>query len=983
MAYLRTPRHRRSASLAIALAYALTGAFALMVSVAPHYVSLVFAPAGLALAAAMVFGARVAWLPILAGSAVVQWLAGIQSGLGPLGWNLILTPVGATLQAIAGAWLARLLVGPASPLDSSRSVARFLLIVAPLSCTIGASLSVPGLVASGLVAPADAWATWGQWWLGDTLGVMLAAPIALVFIGRPARMWRPRRLFVALPLLMTAMLVVLMFNQSVSSEHFRLEAQFERDSESVAQLISKRLEAQRDMIVALGSFATLVRDLERDDFQTFVAPMLARHAGIQNFTWNPRVIAAQREAFEARLQAEGVGRSEIADRDPADPRATVVAGAAAEYLPIHFVEPLEGNRAVVGYNPISGPAAAAAIEAARRSGEPAASAAFTLLQERGEQRGVVLYQAVFESSDPSAPTRPTELRGVVSSAFRMDDALAGTLRGGSPRGVELCLIDLDAPPTNRRLSGVEGCELEAWRHGQLFVTHPLGFAGRSWEIRLRAGPDYAPAHRGQEKWIAALVGLFATAVLAALVLTTSGQSRRITRLVEQRTADLEATTRSLRAQQAAIEQLAHYDALTGLPNRNLWAVRSGAAIQSAQRHGDALAVLFLDLDQFKTVNDSLGHAIGDQLLCTVSRRLAACVRGEDVLARLGGDEFAVLLPRLTCREDAATVARKMLCALADPVEVDLHELSPSVSIGIALYPADGCDLDTLVKHADTAMYSAKTAGRNNFQFFVPDMNARALERLTLEAGLRRALDRDEFILHYQPQIDTELERLVGCEALVRWHHPELGLVMPDRFIPIAEDSGLISRIGDWVLRSAMRRQVEWRKSGHAELLVAINISALQFNRSEFIDSVRAALQDTGADPRCIELEITESALLRPSDELFARLQELREIGLTLALDDFGTGYSSLAYLKRMPISRLKLDRSFVKDLPGDAEDAAIASAAISMARDLGIEVVAEGVETPAQRDFLAARGCRIMQGYLFGRPVEAASLTETLVATTA
>jgi diguanylate cyclase (GGDEF)-like protein len=426
---------------------------------------------------------------------------------------------------------------------------------------------------------------------------------------------------------------------------------------------------------------------------------------------------------------------------------------------------------------------------------------------------------------------------------------------------------------------------------------------------------------------------------------------------------------SAREAEAKIQYLARYDTLTGLHNRSAWQEQARIALCSAARHQDKFAVLFLDLDNFKTVNDSLGHAAGDRMLALTASRLSRCLRDEDLLARIGGDEFVALLSRLSNLEEAALVADRMLAALTEPMNIDGHELHLSASIGIALYPSDGAEVDTLLKHADTAMYSAKEAGRNTYRFFIPEMNARATERLLMEADLRRALERNELILHYQPQIEAATGRPYGCEALVRWIHPQRGLVPPDHFIPLAEETGLIAPLGEWVLRTACQQQVEWRAAGLPDLIVAVNISALQFRKRDFVQMVARMLTETGADPACIELEITESALMEPSTELTDRLQDLVDLGLTLALDDFGTGYSSLSYLKRMPIARLKIDRSFVDDLPGNAEDAAVTSAALSLARDLGMQVVAEGVETHVQRDYLAERGCHAMQGYLFSRPL--------------
>ncbi|MDQ7990605.1 MAG: EAL domain-containing protein [Candidatus Dactylopiibacterium sp.] len=448
-----------------------------------------------------------------------------------------------------------------------------------------------------------------------------------------------------------------------------------------------------------------------------------------------------------------------------------------------------------------------------------------------------------------------------------------------------------------------------------------------------------------------------------------GESLRIFGTVQNVTQTREA--------EAHIQYLARFDALTGLPNRSFWLAQARAALETANRHGDQAAVLFLDLDHFKTINDSLGHPIGDQLLNAVARRLRDTLRGNDILGRQGGDEFVLLLPRLKSLDVATRVANKIVQSLAAPFLLSGHELAISVSIGIAHFPGDARDIDTLLKHADLAMYGAKQAGRNKHRFFVPEMNERAMQRLQLESALRLALDRKELTLHYQPQQDTASGRVVACEALARWSHPELGMVSPARFIPIAEDSGLIIPLGDWVLRTACAQQVHWRHLG-LPLTVAVNISALQFQQVDFVDKVSETLAATGARAQDIELEITEGALLASTELLIERLDALRALGLRLALDDFGTGYSCLAYLKRLPIERLKIDRSFVQDLPDNAEDAAIASATLSMARDLGMAVTAEGVEHAAQRDFLVARGCGCIQGYLVARPMEVGTFTEWL-----
>jgi diguanylate cyclase (GGDEF)-like protein len=1079
-------------TLLFALAYAAVGWVALQVTIPPDYVSALFPPAGMALAFILIAGPRAAW-GVLVGSFLVQVLATLQAGASPMSWSLLPPAVGAMLQALVGVALMKRFIGAQTTLDTPREIALFIGLVAPLGCLVNASISIPTLLLSGIISPEDALFSWANWWLGDTLGVLLAAPLMLAFLATPRDAWRVRRIPLTVTLVAALVLTGVVFNQVIKNEALRTHHQYEREAANLAGGIERRLASQLDLLFALERFATLSLGFSRDDFTAFTDRLLQRYEGTQNYTWNPLITQQERHSFETNIRFLYHPDFRIRDRVVTAPPGLAPAQQAPEYLPILFVEPRTGNEAVVGLNPLSIPAARAAIDASRSSGEPAATAPFILTQETGEQIGVVIYQTIRQPHFGSEETV-----GLVSTALRIDDLLASALPSGyGSMSVDHCLLDVtDAPPT--RLSGAPDCASQAWYAASPFsTTRSTTFAGRDWEIRLRATPAFMQEHSSRAGWAVVVIGLLTTSVLVAFLLMTTGHNRRIQRLVRLRTAELAETTRDLERQKEAlnraqsiarmgsleiapgtatvscsdglrqlltlpvatsfplqsllhaiheedrsdlhravlrleespepialdcrtigslartvhfvfdsewhdgaavlvratvqdvtvarerereIQLLAHFDPLTGLPNRTQWMHKANNAINNARRRHDSLAVLFLDLDRFKTINDSLGHHVGDQLLCEVSSLLGEQLRNEDVLARLGGDEFVILLPYIRHPAEAATVARKLLAVLDQPIEINSHELRLSVSIGIALHPADGEDLDTLLKHADTAMYGAKSAGRDNFQFFVAEMNERAIERLKLESGIRRAIENDELRLNYQPQFDGGSRRLLGVEALLRWHHPELGIVGPDRFIPVAEDTGLIAPLGEWVLRQACRQQALWQQARQDDLQVAINISPLQFRRPDFIDNVKRIIAETNANPHLIELEITESALTQSTEELVAKLDELVATGVTLALDDFGTGYSSLAILRKLPIGRLKLDRSFVKDLPGDAEDAAIASAALSMARDLGIEVVAEGVETEAQRSYLLERGCQIMQGYLFAKPLPVETFDATFPA---
>jgi diguanylate cyclase (GGDEF)-like protein/PAS domain S-box-containing protein len=425
-------------------------------------------------------------------------------------------------------------------------------------------------------------------------------------------------------------------------------------------------------------------------------------------------------------------------------------------------------------------------------------------------------------------------------------------------------------------------------------------------------------------------------------------------------------------------RMANYDALTGLANRSLLLIRLEHAIAGARRQQRTAAILFLDLDRFKTINDSLGHDAGDRVLIEVSRRLQRVLRETDTVARLGGDEFVVFLSDLNDETPAATLSRNILDTLSRPMLVHSHEVSLSCSIGISVFPQDGAEAKLLLKNADAAMYQAKALGRCNYQYYSPEMNARTLDRLTLENALRHAIERRELVVLYQPQFSLDSGDMTGVEALLRWRPHGRDMVGPDVFIPIAEECGLIVPIGEWVLRTACAQQAAWQRAGLRSVQVAVNLSARQFRQAGLEAMVAQALADAGCDAGCLELEITESVLMDRPDSAAETLRHLNDMGVRVAIDDFGTGYSSLAYLKRFPIHTLKIDRSFVRDIPASKDDAAIAAAVIALAHSLQLSVVAEGVETAAQRDFLTSLHCDHAQGYLLGKPMAAHALAAML-----
>jgi len=417
--------------------------------------------------------------------------------------------------------------------------------------------------------------------------------------------------------------------------------------------------------------------------------------------------------------------------------------------------------------------------------------------------------------------------------------------------------------------------------------------------------------------------------------------------------------------------LSYHDALTGLPNQLLLQDRLQQAVAFSHRGGTKVALMAVNLDRFKAVNDFLGHRAGDQMLVEVAARLKRCMRSTDTVSRQGGDDFLLLLTNIAEPDTIITFLGELLRHFIEPFQIDGKEVTTSVSAGVAIYPEDGADFETLHRKADMAMYRAKDAGRNTYRFFNEEMNGDALEKMTMHSGLRRGLEAQQFVLYYQPQIEIDSGRLVGAEALIRWNHPDLGLVSPGRFIPVAEESGLIVEIGDWVLREACRQAMRWRQAGMRAPLVAVNMSALQFKRGDIEASVAGALESSGLDPPMLELELTESILIGDTENVLATVKRLKQMGVKLSIDDFGTGYSSLSYLKRFEVDKLKIDQSFIRDLATDAEDAAIVRAIIQMARSLGLRTIAEGVETKEVLDLLSAHRCDEAQGYFHGRPMPA------------
>ncbi|KYJ87292.1 hypothetical protein AS592_02835 [Sulfurovum riftiae] len=447
--------------------------------------------------------------------------------------------------------------------------------------------------------------------------------------------------------------------------------------------------------------------------------------------------------------------------------------------------------------------------------------------------------------------------------------------------------------------------------------------------------------------------------------------RNVTHTVVRDISDKKRAQQELLRQKNILHHQAHHDALTGLPNRTLFADRLEHGIELAERHAKKLALFFIDLDNFKQINDSLGHHIGDRVLMVVAERLKAKIRKEDTLARLGGDEFTIIIENLDDERQLASFAEKIQEVLSQPIHIEGHTLYTSCSIGISFYPEDAKNANDLVKYADAAMYKAKEEGRDNYQFYSAEMTALAFERVVMESSLRQAIKNEEFVLYYQPQVNAKSSKMTGMEALIRWEHPRLGLMLPDKFIPLAEETGLIIGIDRWVMRTAMTQIKAWYSAGLNPGVLALNLSMRQLMDESFMEILHECLETIGFEPEWLELEVTESQMMKKPDDAIVRLEQIKAMGINIAIDDFGTGYSSLSYLKRLPVSKLKIDQAFIHGIPEDKGSAAIVKATIALARSLGLKLIAEGVENEVQKTFLVEHGCIIMQGYYYGRPMPA------------
>lgn len=739
------------------------------------------------------------------------------------------------------------------------------------------------------------------------------------------------------------------------------------------QTLNSDLQYATEVLYTLRAYYnTHGHTVSRSEFQAFAKDLRSRLVGLRNTGWALRVTREKRDAFERSVRADGFPNFEIWERDAQGHR--IRAADRAEYFPILYPDPVEYTSQILGFDISSEPIRADALRRARASEQPAATPPINLIT-KAEADGFMTFIPLYpkDSAEQDMPHTPAGfMYGVFGTAPMIENILG---KKAIPSGLDIYFFNLNGDPRNRRIywhssqanSAPSAVPSEdALLAGPHWMGH-IRIADQEWGAIFVPSGKLASGARNWQPEIALIIGLMMTGFVVTYLLISLRRTLRL----ELLTKSLQEATRELRREGEKVTHLARTDFLTGLANRTLFSDKISAAAARLRRDGETFTVLFLDLDGFKHINDSLGHPAGDELLKEMALRLKSLLRETDVVARLGGDEFAIMRTGATNqREEAIDLARKVLSTVAKPFDFDGHNATVKTSIGIALAPENGTEPGELMKKADLALYRVKSEGRNNFSFFDEEMSEDATTRHRLLNDLRMALSRNEFELHYQPVIDAKTSRPCGAEALVRWRHTVEGLIFPDRFIWLAEESGLMEQLGEWILKRACTDAASWPEN----IKVAVNLSAAQFQSDKLFDVILCALVESGLPPERLELEVTESILLQNKENYGAMIQQLKNIGISIVLDDFGTGYSSLSDLTRFPFDKIKIDKSFTQGLSNRADCAAVVASVLTLARGLDIAVTAEGVETKQQFELLRAAGVNQLQGYLFGRPCPVAEL---------
>lgn len=780
------------------------------------------------------------------------------------------------------------------------------------------------------------------------------APDDLSQPARPASSFLGNELTAWVVLGLMLVMTVLVWHTSETHVERRAQERFVYQVDQETKALENHLQSYIQLLRGSAAlFEATNQKVTRSMWQRYIRQLHSEKLleGMPGIGFIEMVNPADKAAHEQRIRAEGFPNYQIL---PEGPRQ--------QYSSIIWLEPANTrNQQAIGYDTYSDSVRRQAMDRARDTGQPAVTGKIALFQDKHAQPGFAIYLPVYRTgyTPETEAERRAALLGFVYSPFRVND-LMRQLFASHRQDMEIELYDAEISPTSLMYDSYETPLEQTPRY---MLERKLLIGGHYWTLHFFSTPAFESiAHSNQPQLFA--IGSLVVDLLLFLILMLIARHRKAT----------ERATQEFREAEAEIRSLAFYDPLTSLPNRRMLLDELHKSVSRNAQKQQFGALLFLDLDNFKTLNDSLGHEIGDQLLIQVAQRLRSNLRDDDIVARLGGDEFVMIIDGLAAEADEAhsiakSIATKLISAISTLYRLGEHECRCTGSIGITLFSEKGTRIDELLRQADLAMYQAKDAGRNSIRFFEQVMQADITARSRMEHELYQALEAEHFRLYFQPQLDRD-GRTVGVEALIRWVHPEKGFVSPGEFIPLAEDTGLILPIGHWVLREACARLVAWKNQPDAcNLTIAVNVSAQQFRLPFFVEELISLIEYTGANPRHLKLEITESMLLSDLDEAIRKMTALRNFGISFSLDDFGTGYSSLAYLKRLPLNQIKIDQSFVRDVLLDPNDAAICRAVIALSKSLGLQVIAEGVEQQEQWQFLMTEGCDQAQGYLYAKPL--------------
>jgi diguanylate cyclase (GGDEF)-like protein/PAS domain S-box-containing protein len=1068
------------AVVALALLYAIVGKLAMLLALPPGYATAIFPPAGIALAVVAVGGVR--FLPgVVLGSFALALSQGLENPAVPLMLSLLAASIVAgasTLQAWVGSLLFKRRVR--LELDSAHDVILFLL-AAPVICLISASIGIAGFFALGIMPAAALPANWLTWWIGDTIGILLGAPLTWIAIGQPRQLWHRRRWLLSLPLGIASSAFIAIYVTVSQWEANQQMHTFGLRSQQVGERLQQQFNEHERILYTFAQLFNQRQAISPAEFRDIARSYLDQRPELRAMSWMPRVTLSERAGFERWAQQHVSADYTLRQVDPE--LRHVSAASEPQYYPITYIEPTADNLHVLGVDMLSEAQRAKAIHLATERRRPSASAPFMLMHHSGNKTAILLTQAIHGAGE-NAQSAPL---GMLGLALQITPYLERTLAKANFAEFPIRFEDITDPHQVHVMLDVIGRALQPGDY-----QRRLELGGRSYQLTLAPSNAYLASHRGWQSWTTLVGGLLLTGLLGAFLLLMSGQRVQMERRVQDRTRDLQEREAKLsaildqaadailtiarngrvlsvngaaetlfgyplaRMQEMALSQLvdtdnmengaqllerlsprsfsqevlvgrhasgktfpisvavslvevtnetfyvcmlrdltehqlaqekiyhlAHHDSLTGLANRFMLNLRLQTLLHEAALRQSALALMFIDLDHFKKINDSLGHHVGDQLLAQAGARLQQLLPQAAVLARLGNDEFIIVLQDMGSDQDIGALAQSTIDAMRVPFQVNGQRLQSGASIGISRFPNDGADADTLLRHADAAVLAAKEQGRGKYQVFTPALIAAAQERLQMEQHIWQALEQRQFELYLQPQVHLGSRQFIGAEALLRWRHPERGFIPPDRFIPIAEESGLILPLGEWVLERALHILADWQARALPPIRLAVNLSARQCHSGTLLACLDRLQAVKPVNLQWLEMEITETAAMQDPEMTRELLRQLRLRGIKVAIDDFGTGYSSLTYLKLFEIDRIKIDRSFVKDIENDENDAVIASATIALAHTLGLEVVAEGIETEAQSAFLNHELCDEGQGYLFGKPMPVADFEALLRAASA